>query len=126
MMLLSVAIGGALGAVARFLLAVQLQGRIDHQLLGVPASTLLVNLAGSALIGVIYVLLIEKNSVSAELQSFLMVGILGAFTTFSTFSLDSIHLLEAGHYGLAIGYIISSVVLCTGACFVAIHITRMM
>lgn len=125
MTLLWVAFGGALGAVARYLLASELQARIDHQVLGIPASTLLVNLIGSTLIGVIYVLIIEKGSVNAQLQPVLMMGFLAAFTTFSTFSLDSVHLLEAGHYALAIGYIIASVVVCTGLCFLAIQATRL-
>ncbi|MFK7732130.1 MAG: fluoride efflux transporter CrcB [Pseudomonadales bacterium] len=125
MTVLWVAIGGALGAVARFLLASELQTRIDHQLLGVPASTLVVNIVGSTLIGVAYVLIAEKSTLNPQLQPLLMMGFLAAFTTFSTFSLDSVHLLEAGHYALAIGYIIASVVVCIGTCFVAMQVTRM-
>ena len=125
MTVLWVAIGGALGAVARFLLASELQARIDHPIFGVPASTLLVNIIGSTLIGVLFVLIVEKGCLNPQLQSVLMMGFLAAFTTFSTFSLDSIHLLQAGHYALAIGYIIASVVVCIGMCFLAMQITRL-
>ncbi|MEM8498620.1 MAG: fluoride efflux transporter CrcB [Pseudomonadota bacterium] len=125
MTVLWVAIGGALGAVARFLLANDIQARIEHQVFGVPASTLMVNIIGSTVIGVFYVLVVEKGSFNPQLQSLMMIGFLAAFTTFSTFSLDSIHLLQAGHYALAIGYIIVSVVVCIGMCMLAMQITRL-
>lgn len=125
MTVLWVAIGGALGAVARFLLASNIQARVDHQVFGVPASTLIVNIIGSTLIGVVYVLIVEKGSWNPQLQAVMMMGFLAAFTTFSTFSLDSVHLLQAGHYALAIGYIIASVVICIGMCILAMQFTRL-
>ncbi len=124
--MLWVAFGGALGAVARYLLASAIQSRVDHQVFGAPASTLLVNVIGSTLLGVLYVLIVEKSSINPQLQPMLMMGFLAAFTTFSTFSLDSVHLLEAGHYALAIGYIIASVVICIGMCFLAMQATRLL
>lgn len=119
-----VAIGGALGALARFGLAALVQDRIQHAFLGVPLSTLLVNVIGSALIGVVYVLLHEKLSLGAEFRAVAMVGFLAAFTTFSTFSLDAVHLLESGHVGPAFAYIIGSVVMCLSVCWLAMIITR--
>lgn len=121
-----VALGGAVGAVMRFLLAGRVQPLVSQQFLGVPVSTLIVNVLGSLLIGVAYVLLAEKLVLAPAWRSVIMVGFLAAFTTFSTFSLDTVHLLEAGHIGLAISYIIASVLLCVSACWLAMLATRLL
>lgn len=120
--LLFVALGGASGAVSRHLLA-----QWVHQLWEgrIPVGTLLVNLLGSTVIGVVYVLLVEKQLVHADWRGVLMVGFLGAFTTFSTFSLETIHLFETGHHWHALGYMLSSTLLCVLCAGVAIHVTRM-
>jgi CrcB protein len=92
--LLFVALGGAGGAVSRYLLA-----NWAHQLWEgkLPVGTFMVNLLGSAAIGVVYVLVVEKQLIHPDWRGVLMVGFLGAFTTFSTFSLETIELMEAGH-----------------------------
>jgi CrcB protein len=118
--LLFIAIGGALGAVSRYLLsswAHQLwEGRI-------PVGTLMVNMLGSFAIGVIYVL-IEKQIVHPDWRGVLMVGFLGAFTTFSTFSLETISLLENGHTMHGLGYMFASSVLCVLMAGISIGLTR--
>ncbi len=120
--LLFIALGGASGAVARYVIA----NRIHELWEGhVPVGTLLVNLVGSFAIGIIYVLIIEKQIIHQDWRGVLMVGFLGAFTTFSTFSLETIHLLEAGHMFHALGYMLMSVTFCVVAAGSAIYLTRL-
>ena len=100
---LSVALGGAIGASARFavnLLALRLFGT------AFPAATLCVNVLGSLAMGVLAVLLLERAS---PLAPFVLTGVLGGFTTFSAFSLDALMLWERGQGGLAAVYVILSV-----------------
>ena len=78
---------------------------------------------GSFSIGVIFVLL-ERQILHPDWRGVLMVGFLGAFTTFSTFSLEAITLWESGHAGQALGYMLASVVLCVAGAGAAITLTR--
>ena len=107
--LLAIAGGGALGAVLRFGMSNSV-----YRLLGrdFPYGTLAVNVLGSLLLGFLFVLFIERIVVSAEWRSGLLIGLLGAFTTFSTFSLETLALFEAGAPLKALLNIIASVVLC--------------
>jgi CrcB protein len=120
--LLFIALGGASGAVARYVIA-----NWAHELWEghVPVGTLLVNLVGSFAIGVVYVLIVEKQIIHQDWRGVLMVGFLGAFTTFSTFSLETIHLLEAGQLFHALGYMLMSVTFCVVAAGSAIYLTRL-
>jgi len=119
--LLYIALGGATGAVSRYLLANWVHTMWEGRL---PLGTLLVNVAGSFAIGVIYVL-VEKQIAHPDWRSILMVGFLGAFTTFSTFSLETISMLEAGHYAHAVLYMLASVLLCVVMAGVAIQLTKL-
>lgn len=118
--LLFIALGGATGSVARYLLVQWTQAQWQG---GFPLGTLLVNFAGSFGIGVIFVLL-ERQIVHPDWRGVLIVGFLGAFTTFSTFSLEAITLWEAGQAGQALSYMLASVVLCVAAAGAAITLTR--
>lgn len=120
--LLFIALGGALGAVARYGL-----GNAVHSLwsLRFPAGTFLVNVLGSFLIGVVFVLITEKGYIHPDWRSVLMVGFLGAFTTFSTFSLETVSLLESGQWVTALVYVLSSLIACVTAVAAAILLTRM-
>ncbi len=120
--LLFIALGGASGAVARYVIANWIHELWEGH---VPVGTLLVNLVGSFAIGVIYVLIVEKQIIHQDWRSVLMVGFLGAFTTFSTFSLETIHLLEAGHMFQAVAYMLMSVTFCVIAAGSAIYLTRL-
>ena len=119
--LLFIALGGASGAVARYLLAEWAHRLWEGSL---PVGTLFVNVLGSFGIGVIYVLLVEKQLIHQDWRGVLMVGFLGAFTTFSTFSLETITLLEAGHPGQALGYMLGSALLCVVMAGAAMQLTR--
>lgn len=106
-----VALGGALGSVARFALATVLAERIGATF---PWLTLIVNASGSLVIGLIASLGAHgvRALDTAEARAFLMVGILGGYTTFSSFSLQTLNLARAGALGDAAGYVVLSVALC--------------
>jgi len=120
-LVLAVAAGGALGSVMRYLVGV---GSTKLFGLAFPWGTLLINIAGSFLIGAFVELFALKWDLPQEARVFLTVGICGGFTTFSTFSLDAYVLMERGDWGLAAAYIIGSVVLSIGALFAALHLVR--
>lgn len=118
--LVFIALGGACGAVARYLLSMQVQSLWAGLW---PLGTLLVNTSGSLCIGVVYVLL-ERSVVHQDWRSVLMVGFLGAFTTFSTFSLEAVELWLQGHTAFAALYAVASTALCIAAAATGIVLTR--
>jgi CrcB protein len=85
-----------------------------------------VNVAGSLLMGILYVLIVERGGLPEQARHLLMVGFLGAFTTFSTFSLDAISLWQNGGQTMALIYVISTVFSCLLAIIVAIWLTRLL
>ncbi|MFC3115176.1 fluoride efflux transporter CrcB [Cellvibrio fontiphilus] len=104
---LAIALGGALGSLLRFAAVGYLT-----PLLGIrfPLGTFIVNIVGSFLIGVAYVLLVEKTTLSAEWRLFFITGVLGGFTTFSAFSLEILQLWQTGYVLNALIYASSSVI----------------
>lgn len=119
--ILAIAAGGALGAVGRHFVnvaAVHLFGT------GFPWATLAVNVVGSFVMGLIIELSALVWSPGLQLRAFLTVGVLGAFTTFSTFSLDVAVLYERGELVLAAGYVLLSVGLSIAALFAALILVR--
>lgn len=115
--LLAIAGGGAAGAVARYWVS----GRVYAWLgTGFPWGTLAVNVAGSFLIGLLAILLVERLPYSAEWRSLLIVGFLGAFTTFSTFSLETLTLIEQADYAKALTNAALSVVACLAATWLGV------
>jgi CrcB protein len=119
--LLAVAAGGALGAVGRYLLIGQVASWLGA---GFPFGTLAANVIGSFVMGV----LVEAGALfwspSPELRAFLTVGLLGAFTTFSSFSLEVALLYQRGELGLAALYIAASVILCVLGLFLGLWLVR--
>ena len=103
--LMTVGFGGAAGSIVRYLLSGGLLA--GQTLLGFPAGTFTVNAAGSLLIGILL-----EASVSETLGWLLIVGFCGGFTTFSTFSADTVRLLRAGCYNAAAIYVALSVAVC--------------
>lgn len=105
--LIAIALGGAVGSVARFLAANMVATQFGTRF---PYGTLMVNLVGSFLIGLMYILIVEKFKMSAEIRGLVMVGFLGAFTTFSTFSLEILDMLKSGALIGAALYLLVSVI----------------
>lgn len=103
----AVALGGALGASGRYLLSTVLQRLLGD---GFPWGTLGVNLLGSFLLGLLFAA-IQREAIPPEFQGLLAVGVLGSFTTFSTFSLETLTLLHEGAWGRAATYALGSLVL---------------
>jgi len=120
--LLLIAFGGAAGALCRHWL-MNAVNTWHHVLF--PYGTLAVNVIGSLFIGIMYVLIVEKLSLHADWRNITIIGFLGAFTTFSTFSLEAVTLLENGQIMTALVYVLSSVVLCIIAVWVAMILTRL-
>lgn len=118
---MSVAIGGAVGSVLRYLIQIQ-----STQWFGAtfPYGTLLVNVVGSLLIGFLSFTLLERVSVSEEVRIAILVGVLGGFTTFSTFSLETLNLIQQGSFISAVGNIFLSVGLCLLACIIGLSLAR--
>ena len=115
------AIGGAIGASGRYLVgtaALRLFGS------GYPWGTLIVNIVGALLMGILIELMALKYSGSQELRIFLATGILGGFTTFSAFSLEVAMMIERGHWSEAGIYILASVTLTIAALFVGLYLVR--
>lgn len=115
-----IALGGACGALARYWLSTHL-----HNLWSIhwPLATLVVNASGSLLIGVVFVML-ERLIWSAEWRSILVVGFLGAFTTFSTFSLETVQLWLQGQALLAVSYALGSTLCCVLAAALGMTLAR--
>ena len=119
---LLVGLGGAIGAMARYGVG-SLIGRLWS--LSFPLATLLVNVFGSMLMGVFIGLLARyMPSQQAELRLFVAVGLLGGFTTFSSFSLDTITLIERGALLQAGLYVLMSVVVCLIGLYLGLLMTR--
>ncbi len=118
---LLVAAGGALGSVSRYL-----TGILMTRLLGMafPWGTLTVNVVGSFAIGFLTELVARKLNASMEVRLFIIVGVLGGFTTFSSFSLDTMALVERGATAAAIVYVLSSVCLSLIATFAGLGVGR--
>ena len=116
-----VALGGALGSVARYIVNVW-----SARLAGAsfPWGTLTVNLVGSFLIGLFAEMIARKFDASAEMRIFLITGILGGFTTFSAFSLDAVSLLTRGDGVFGAVYIAASVGLSIAAVFAGLALGR--
>jgi len=117
--ILSIAVAGAIGALLRY-------GVVS--LVGVrffPFGTLAVNVLGSGLMGVAYVVIVEKMLTHPDMRHLVMTGALGAFTTFSAFSLEVWSLIDKGAFSLAALYIIVSVLLSVAALWLAISCTRL-
>jgi CrcB protein len=120
-MILSISIGAVIGALSRYFLI-----GFTGKLLGTsfPWGTLLVNVLGSLLMGILVELFALKWSASQEVRALLTVGLLGAFTTFSTFSLDVALLIQKGENISAFTYSLASVILSVAALFAGLHLIR--
>ena len=119
--LIAIALGGAIGSLLRYFVASAIQSPANT---GFPIGIFIVNITGGLLMGVIVELSALKLNLTPEIRAFLTVGILGGYTTFSTFSLDSVLLLQRGAYASAALYIAGSVVLSIAALFGGLYLVR--
>jgi len=120
-LLFAVAVGGAFGSIARFLLSKRIQ---EFSSIGFPFGILLVNVLGSFLIGFLATLLIERFSLNDMWRALILIGFLGGFTTFSSFSIDAVNLLRQGFQLQGFIYIFSSVIFCLLATWLGIFLAK--
>lgn len=116
-----VAGGGALGSALRYLVGTFVSRWLGP---GFPYGTLVVNIVGSLLIGVVYVVLVERLSLGVLWRLGLISGVLGGFTTFSAFSFETVALFEEEAYAKAAFYVAASVILCLVATWIGIVLAR--
>ncbi|MBT4161174.1 MAG: fluoride efflux transporter CrcB [Gammaproteobacteria bacterium] len=121
--LVAIAIGGALGSVARYGMTIYCESLLGKDF---PYGIFFANIIGSFAIGVCFVLLLERAMLSDLWRSLLMMGFLGGFTTFSTFSLQSIGMIQAGRLLEAGFYILGSVILSIVGAWAGILLARQM
>jgi CrcB protein len=122
-MLWFIAVGGALGSVCRFLMT----GVVQRQLgTGFPYGTLVVNVTGSLLLGALLRYSLDTPGVSPEMRALLATGFCGGYTTFSTFSYETMSLLQAGDYRRAGGYALASVVVSLLAMLAGLELARVL
>lgn len=119
--LITIAVGGAIGAVLRYLMANNIYSLFGNAF---PWGTLFVNVFGSLLMGFLYVMFIERMLVSTEIRSLVLIGLLGAFTTYSTFSIETVNLIESGELIRAGANILASVAACLIACWLGLTVGR--
>ena len=117
----AIAMGGALGATARFAMSHQVYQWFGREFAW---GTLSVNVLGSFIMGLIAVLMVDKLALSTEWRAFVMVGFLGAFTTFSTFSYETMQYIEVGEINKAFINIAVSVVTCLIAVWIGMLAAR--
>ena len=118
---LALALGGALGAIARHWMSSGLNQSVQ---MAFPLGTLSVNVLGSFFMGGLYIYLSERPELSEAYRHLLITGLLGALTTFSTFSLETLLLIEQGHYNTALLNVLSSVIFCLGSAYLGISLAK--
>jgi CrcB protein len=116
----AIAAGGAVGALLRFWVSTGIYSLLGR---GFPYGTLTVNVLGSGLMGFLYVFMLERVT-NVELRAALLIGLLGAFTTFSTFSLETLNLIENGEVSKALLNIFISISLCLFATWLGMLLAR--
>ena len=119
---LAIALGGAFGAVSRFLVANEMGRRFGDFL---PYGTLAVNVLGSLALGWVATIFMDRPEINNALRLGIAVGFLGAFTTFSTFSFESVQLLMSGAVWRALLNVALNTVVCLGMCYLGIQLARL-
>ncbi len=122
-MALSVAVGGAIGAVSRYWISSYVQHVTGG---GFPWGTLAVNVLGCAILGVVVQLMAHAWSPSEHVRGLLISGLLGALTTFSAFSLEIVLMIERNDWMSAAIYVAFSVILCVGGALGTMYLTRLL
>ncbi len=118
---ISIAAGGAVGALLRFWASNGVHAMLGRSF---PYGTLSVNILGSLIMGFLYVMFLERMTVEPEVRAALLVGLLGAFTTFSTFSIETLNLIEQADYLKAVINMVLSVLGCVLAAWIGLKLGR--
>ncbi|HLW74861.1 MAG TPA: fluoride efflux transporter CrcB [Gammaproteobacteria bacterium] len=117
----AVALGGVVGCCARYGVSQWVQVYYSRSF---PLSTLIINVLGCFVMGFLFFATIERVSISPTLRMALLTGVLGGFTTFSTFAMEALLLLEDGETGYAVLYLALSVFLGLAAAFLGVYLAR--
>lgn len=117
----AVAVGGAVGSVLRFWVSNGVYAALGRSF---PYGTLTVNVAGCLAMGLLYVLLLERLAVGPEWRASLLIGLLGGFTTFSSFSIETFNLIEGGELFKASLNVLLSVLSCVAATWLGVVLAR--
>ncbi|WP_428821234.1 fluoride efflux transporter CrcB [Microbulbifer sp. MCCC 1A16149] len=116
---IAIALGGAVGAILRHLVGVWAFPVFENR---IPLGTFIVNVVGSLLIGIAYVVIVERGMLGHEWRLMIMTGLFGALTTFSTFSLETVMLWHNGQPLTALAYVVASLLVCLAATATAISL----
>lgn len=119
--LIAIGFGGAAGSLFRYGLSTWVHAWAGR---GFPYGTLVVNVLGCLAMGVLFVVLTERLAESAVLRAGLLIGVLGGFTTFSSFSIETFHLMDDGAYAKALANALANVFLCVGATWFGVVLAR--
>lgn len=118
---LAIAIGGALGSVMRYWVSTGVYGILGR---GFPYGTLVVNVLGCLAMGMLFVLLVERAGDNTVLRAGVLIGVLGGFTTFSSFSIETFNLIEQGAVLKAAANMATSLFVCLGATWLGVILAR--
>jgi len=118
---IAVAIGGALGSVLRYWVSTGVYGILGR---GFPYGTFVVNVVGCLAMGMLFVLLVERVSDNTVLRAGILIGVLGGFTTFSSFSIETFNLIEQGAVLKAAANMAASLFVCLGATWLGVILAR--
>ena len=122
-LIIAIFLGGGCGALSRYLIIDQINKISSNSF---PYATILVNVLGAFLIGIIYHLLISKIVINEQLKVFITIGFLGGFTTFSSFNLDFFKLIESGSIFLAMVYALASFLITIVAFYIGYSLTKVL
>ena len=120
-MIVAIALGSALGGVLRYLAGMAIHAAVLRTF---PWGTLAVNVVGSAAIGLLWTSLAARGESGEVLRAFVFIGLLGGFTTFSSFSLETLLLIEQQAYGRAAAYVLASTSLCLLGAWAGLGVAR--
>jgi len=118
---IAIGVGGAVGSVLRFWVSIWVHGYLGRSF---PYGTLAVNVLGCLAMGFLFVMFLERFADSTVWRAGLLIGVLGGFTTFSSFSIETFNLIESGEPFKALANVLLSVIACLGATWTGVALGR--